>query len=689
MRILIATDKFKHSLSSKEACDAIKKGFLSVSAGFEIETMPLADGGEGLIDALQAVIEGDFVSVKVHDPLFRLVDSGFFLSADRQTAFIEMSKASGLGLLKPEEYNCRKTSTFGTGELLKAAIEKGAKRLVLGIGGSATNDGGIGMAAALGYRFLDKSGQALAPLGENLIKIETIEPPDLDLKNIKVDVASDVSNPLTGPRGATMVYAPQKGADPEMIAELELGMLHFSEILKAEMGIDIAGTAGAGAAGGLGGGCIAFLNARIQSGIELILGQLRADEKIKHADLIITGEGKIDAQSLDGKVIAGVAGICKKHSKPVIAFCGLLELQTGDLKKLNLNAAFPIQTAGLPPGYAIKHAGSLLEERARGIARQLKDQQTSGQDWFSSNRRNPSRKTNPLCFCRRAMAMDVHKFKVAEKEKPDLTSFDTSQKGGMEKEEGRELLESLKDELFELQERLYADNSQSLLIIFQAMDAGGKDSAIKHVMSGLNPQGCQVYSFKQPNSEELDHDFLWRHYKALPERGRIGIHNRSHYENVLICKVHPELVAPVPKKIDQNFWKKRYESIRNFEKHLTESGTVILKFFLHVSKEEQKQRFLERIDNPGKNWKFSAADLAERDLWDKYMLAYQQAIEHTSTSYAPWYIIPADNKWFCRLAICQIIVDTFKQMDLRFPTLSPAELQALEECRKKLINEKS
>ena len=290
------------------------------------------------------------------------------------------------------------------------------------------------------------------------------------------------------------------------------------------------------------------------------------------------------------------------------------------------------------------------------------------------------------------MEINTQPFKIKEGYRPDLALFDTSQNGGLKKEEGIELLENLKDELFKLQEKLYADNTQSVLIVFQAMDAAGKDSAIKHVMSGLNPQGCQVFSFKQPNSEELDHDFLWRHYKALPERGRIGIHNRSHYENVLICKVHPEFAANesrVPlEKIDPVFWEKRYESIRHFEKHLYQNGILILKFFLHVSKEEQKERFLERIDDPSKNWKFAAGDIDERRLWNEYMRAYEDAIEHTNTSYAPWYIIPADNKWFARLAICQIIVDRFKTMKIGFPTLSPEEIAALDEHKASLLNEK-
>jgi PPK2 family polyphosphate:nucleotide phosphotransferase len=283
--------------------------------------------------------------------------------------------------------------------------------------------------------------------------------------------------------------------------------------------------------------------------------------------------------------------------------------------------------------------------------------------------------------------------------KPDgkflLKNFSTSYNGHLDKEAGKLELENVKVALDEQQEALYASSKYSLLIIFQAMDAAGKDSAIEHVMSGLNPQGCQVYSFKTPNSEEYKHDFLWRHYKALPERGRIGIHNRSHYENVLVCKVHPEYVLSenIPgydevKKINQKFWKNRYESIKTFEKHLTDNGTVIIKFFLHVSKEEQKLRFLDRIDEPSKNWKFAVGDLKERALWDKYMAAYEDAIKETSTTNAPWYVIPADKKWYARLAISQIIKDTIEGLKLKFPVLPADEVAQLATIKEQLLKEK-
>lgn len=289
----------------------------------------------------------------------------------------------------------------------------------------------------------------------------------------------------------------------------------------------------------------------------------------------------------------------------------------------------------------------------------------------------------------------IKKFRIGKGKAFCLKDHDPGFSGDYKKDNAIQLLNELSNEMDAFQEEMYALNKKSLLIIFQAMDAAGKDSAIEHTMSGLNPQGCQVYSFKQPSAEELDHDFIWRHAKALPEKGRIGIHNRSHYENVLVCKVHPEYIlnegiAGVDslKDINAAFWNERYESIRNFEKHISRNGTVILKFFLNVSKEEQKKRFLERIDEPLKNWKFSSADIDEREKWDQYMTAYEEAINATTEDHAPWYVIPADKKWFTRIAISRIIVDTFKAMNMKLPELSDSEKSRLEECRKRLIDEK-
>ena len=222
------------------------------------------------------------------------------------------------------------------------------------------------------------------------------------------------------------------------------------------------------------------------------------------------------------------------------------------------------------------------------------------------------------------------------------------------KERAKEILDKNLEELAEAQTLLYADDRYAILIVLQALDAAGKDGTIKHVMSGVNPQGCQVFSFKRPSAEELDHNFLWRYMKALPERGRIGIFNRSYYEDVLVVKVHPERVESQklpPGRRDKEFWKDRYDDINAFERHLVRNGTVVLKFFLHVSKDEQKQRFLERLDRPEKNWKFSEADLAERAFWDDYVVAYEDALTATSTSWAPWYVIPADQKWATRALV--------------------------------------
>ncbi|WP_394675152.1 polyphosphate kinase 2 family protein [uncultured Chryseobacterium sp.] len=268
----------------------------------------------------------------------------------------------------------------------------------------------------------------------------------------------------------------------------------------------------------------------------------------------------------------------------------------------------------------------------------------------------------------------------------------TEYKGVLNKEQGLQLLAEEKEKLRKLQEKLYADGSQSLLVILQAMDAAGKDSLIEHVFGGVNPQGCHVTSFKTPNSKEYEHDFLWRHYLALPEKGMIGIFNRSHYESVLVCKVHPEYnlnekTWKSVKDFDQEFWNNRYESIRNFEKHLAGNGTRIIKIFLNVSKKEQKKRFLDRINEPDKNWKFSAADLPERALFDQYMEAYQTAINETSKDHAPWYVIPADNKWLARLAAVQIITETLEKMNLEYPQLSEEDSSRLTEAKNQLENE--
>jgi len=281
--------------------------------------------------------------------------------------------------------------------------------------------------------------------------------------------------------------------------------------------------------------------------------------------------------------------------------------------------------------------------------------------------------------------MAEDRFRVRPDKKFRLEDHDPGFTGRFEsKEDGKRHLEKGLEKLRDLQEKLYAQDQWAILLIFQAMDAAGKDSVIEHVMSGVNPQGCQVYSFKQPSSEELDHDFLWRTTRCLPERGRIGVFNRSYYEEVLVVRVHPEILAKQkvpPALVTDRIWKERYEDIVAFERYLSRNGTVIRKFFLNVSKEEQRERFLARLDEPDKNWKFAAADVQERQHWDEYMKAYEKMIEATTSDEAPWHVIPADHKWFTRLAVADVIVETLEGLDLHFPEVSEAQRQELQRAR--------
>ena len=261
----------------------------------------------------------------------------------------------------------------------------------------------------------------------------------------------------------------------------------------------------------------------------------------------------------------------------------------------------------------------------------------------------------------------------------------------IEKDEAKKLLAEGVKRLSELQERLYAQDRWAVLLIFQAMDAAGKDSAIEHVMKGINPQGCEVHSFKQPSQEELDHDFMWRSARRLPERGRIGIFNRSYYEEVLVVRVHPEILAKerMPAElVSKEIWKERFKDIRAFERYLARNGTLILKFFLHVSKDEQKRRFLERIEEPSKNWKFAMGDVEERKHWDKYMDAYEDMIRHTSRPEAPWHVVPADNKWFTRIVVAAEVVDALDRLGLKYPKLSGAARADLDKARQILRKER-
>jgi PPK2 family polyphosphate:nucleotide phosphotransferase len=271
-----------------------------------------------------------------------------------------------------------------------------------------------------------------------------------------------------------------------------------------------------------------------------------------------------------------------------------------------------------------------------------------------------------------------------------LKSHKTAEKGGLDKDKGEKITEANRKRLADFQGKLYAQDRWSLLLIFQGMDAAGKDSAIKSVFDGVNPQGCQVFSFKAPSAHELDHDFLWRTMVSLPERGRIGIFNRSYYEEVLVVRVHPEMLAKEklpPPLVKRTMWRERFEDISSFERHLTRNGTVVIKFFLNVSKEEQRQRFLDRLEEPSKNWKFSMDDVAERELWDKYQAAYQDMIRHTSTPFAPWHVVPADHKWFARVAISSTIVTALDRLGLQYPKVNAATLQEFQKVRAALQNE--
>jgi len=289
-------------------------------------------------------------------------------------------------------------------------------------------------------------------------------------------------------------------------------------------------------------------------------------------------------------------------------------------------------------------------------------------------------------FSRPYRVANGSKFKL-----PDVDPGDTAHLNREDKPAAQEALAVGRNALSELQDKLYAQDRWSVLLVFQAMDAAGKDGVIKHVMSGVNPQGCQVTSFKAPTTEELDHDYMWRCAKNLPERGRIGIFNRSYYEEVLVVKVHPEYLEAQklpPSLVGKHVWDERYEDIRNFESYLARNGTIIRKFFLHVSRDEQKKRFLERIEQPEKNWKFSAADAKERGHWDEYMDAYQTLIRETSTPESPWYVVPADNKWYTRLVVAAATVDALASLDLKYPKVGTKQLAELAAARKTLLAEK-
>jgi PPK2 family polyphosphate:nucleotide phosphotransferase len=293
----------------------------------------------------------------------------------------------------------------------------------------------------------------------------------------------------------------------------------------------------------------------------------------------------------------------------------------------------------------------------------------------------------------RELSRFLDPYRVTSGKKFRLKDHDPGDTGGLgseDKPEARRMLATGIERMAELQERLYASDQWGMLLVFQAMDAAGKDGTIKHVLSGVNPQGCQVHAFKQPSSEEIDHDFLWRNQRAAPERGRIGIFNRSYYEEVLVVRVHPQILARqrIPARlVGRRIWEERLEDIAAYERYLARNGFVILKFFLNVSRKEQKRRFLERLDEPDKHWKFSAADVRERTHWKSYMAAYEEAIQATATRHAPWYVVPADEKWFTRLVVAAAIVEAMEGLDLEFPKVADAMREELALARAQLAKE--
>ncbi|WP_343487171.1 glycerate kinase [Allomuricauda sp. d1] len=373
MKFVVAPDKFKGSLSGHEFCTTVAKELHEAFPEAEILQIPLADGGDGTIEVVQQHLNAKAVTITVNDPLFRKVSATCLFSESKKMAFIEMSEASGHRLLEPNELNCMQTTTLGTGELIADAIQRGAVEIFLGIGGSATNDGGMGAAQALGYSFLDADGKVLRPIGKHLGDVAKIVPPKENiLDSINFKVACDVDNPFYGEHGAAKVYAAQKGASKEEIELLDGGLMHFAEIINSQLEIDIQQIPGAGAAGGLGGGAVAFLNAELVSGIDLIKEIADFDAKIKGADWVITGEGKLDSQTLSGKTIGGILASAKKENIPVAALCGLVELSQSEAKEIGLAYVVSV-SEGMPNlQEAMKRAEENLTKATQDFCRFLK-----------------------------------------------------------------------------------------------------------------------------------------------------------------------------------------------------------------------------------------------------------------------------------------------------------------------------
>jgi len=370
VRIIIAPDKYKGSLTAKEACEAIRKGIKDIYPETETIELPMADGGNGTAFILAEASGGKMISCNVHDPLNRIISSSFGISGDGKTAFVEMAAASGIQLLLPEERNCYYTSTFGTGELILAAMNKAAQKIILCIGGSATNDAGIGMAAALGYQFMDSDDNLLEPIGKNLQFIHRIDDSNAhtSLRKIEFEVACDVDNPLAGPNGAAWIYGPQKGANECELRQLNKGLEQFAFVVQEKYSVSVLNIPGSGAAGGLGAGAIIFLHAKLRRGIEIVLNFLCFEKLLKSSNLIITGEGKLDSQSLNGKVIQGIAQLAAAYKIPVIAIAGSVELTEDEIKKCGLFKTYSITPEGTPLEIAIKEASANLRSTAGKMA---------------------------------------------------------------------------------------------------------------------------------------------------------------------------------------------------------------------------------------------------------------------------------------------------------------------------------
>lgn len=357
MKILLAPDKFRGSLDAPQVCEAMTEGIRMVSPKIEVVSLPMADGGEGTLDLLLWYSGGKKQTAQVQDPLGRLIDAEYGLSADGKTAFIEMATASGLRLLKTEERNPLKTSTFGTGELIKLVLEAGVENIILGIGGSATTDAGIGMAAALGWQFLDENGKKLSPIGENLIKIKAIKQSSSTIYNssLNIKVACDVTNPLFGENGAAYVYGPQKGADKQAVELLNEGLQNIANVFERDFGKNYARIAGTGAAGGLGFGAMAFINAELKEGVKLLMDFCDFDKNLKDVNLIITGEGKIDNQTLQGKLIKGITDRASHANISIAAICGTLDVSPQELQEIGVNYATSILNRPMNLDDALKY----------------------------------------------------------------------------------------------------------------------------------------------------------------------------------------------------------------------------------------------------------------------------------------------------------------------------------------------